>query len=78
MRTSRRTIAAAALIFAMAFGGATAAEAADPIAQAQGEVACGYNYDDCWAKWYDYGFVKNYIVSEIYYSGGGYHFYWWN
>ncbi len=72
MKTSRRMIAAAAMVVAMAFGGATAAHAD------QGEVACGYDYDACWAKWYDYGFVKNYIVGKIYYSGGGYHFYWWN
>ncbi|GAB3932820.1 hypothetical protein GCM10029976_039320 [Kribbella albertanoniae] len=71
-------IAVAAMVVAVACGGATAAHAADPVVESQGEVACGYEYDACWAQWYDYGFVKNYIVSEIYYKGGGYHFYWWN
>src|SRR5690242_16687606 len=75
MRAIRRMGATAALSVAVMCGGAVAADAT---ALAEGEVACGYDYDDCVTQWYDYGFVKNYIVSEIYYSGGGYHFYWWN
>ncbi|MEV6285764.1 hypothetical protein [Kribbella sp. NPDC051770] len=62
-----------------AFGGtATAANAQTTGIQAEGEVSCGYDFDKCHLQWFDYGFVKNYIVSKIYYRGGGYHFYWWN
>ncbi|MFC9690893.1 hypothetical protein ACFTSF_20245 [Kribbella sp. NPDC056951] len=75
MSTGRRMIAVATMVVAVACGGATGAQAG---VQAEGEVSCGYDYDACWAQWYDYGFVKNYIVGEIYYKGGGYHFYWWN
>ncbi|MFK4088419.1 hypothetical protein ACI2LF_30170 [Kribbella sp. NPDC020789] len=74
----RRVIAIAGIAAAVAGIGTTTAAAQPVGTQDQGEVSCGYDYQACWKQWYDYGFVKNYIVGEIYYSGGGYHFYWWN
>jgi hypothetical protein len=71
-------VAIVGMVAATAVGGATAAGAQTTRVQAEGEVACGYDYGECVRQWYDYGFVKNYVVSEIYYRGGGYHFFWWN
>jgi hypothetical protein len=74
-------IAVVGMVVAAVGGGATTASAqstAGPGVLAEGEVACGYDYGTCVNQWYDYGFVKNYIVSKIYYRGGGYYFYWWN
>jgi hypothetical protein len=78
MRPIMRVVATLAVVAAAAGGGATVANAQPVTAQGQGEVACGYDFDSCWAQWYQYGFVKNYIVSKIYYKGGGYHFFWWS
>jgi hypothetical protein len=66
------------VVAAVATGGATVADAQSVGVQGEGEVACGYDYGACVTQWYDYVLVKNYIVSKIYYRGGGYHFYWWN
>ena len=77
MRPITRMVAVLGMVAAMAGGGATAYAQSTGV-QAEGEVACGYDHSACVRQWYDYGFVKNYIVSEIYYRGGGYHFYWWN
>ncbi|TDD22291.1 hypothetical protein E1218_19510 [Kribbella turkmenica] len=85
MRPIARMVAAAGIVVAAAVGSGVTAAHAEPTVgtvsagiQAEGEVACGYDYAACWRQWYEYGFVKNYIVSEIYYRGGGYHFFWWN
>jgi hypothetical protein len=71
-------VAVVGMVAAVAGGGATAAYAQPTGIQGEGEVACGYDHGTCVRQWYDYGFVKNYIVGEIYYKGGGYYFYWWN
>jgi hypothetical protein len=71
-------MAVAGILAATVVGGGSTAYAQSTGIQGEGEVACGYDYGACVRQWYDYGFVKNYIVSEIYYRGGGYHFYWWN
>jgi hypothetical protein len=78
MRRMARAVAVVSMAAVAVVGGTTVAQAQPTGAQAQGEVACGYDFDKCHLQWFDYGFVKNYIVSKIYYSGGGYHFYWWN
>ncbi|MFF1819703.1 hypothetical protein ACFVWG_20555 [Kribbella sp. NPDC058245] len=78
MRPIGRAIAMAGIVAAVTGGGMTAASAQPVGTQSEGEVSCGYVYDACVRQWYDYGFVKNYIVGEIYYRGGGYYFYWWN
>lgn len=71
-------IATGALLAVAVGGGATTAYAQPTTVQGEGEVACGYDYGACVKQWYDYAFVKNYIVTKIYYKGGGYHFYWWS
>ncbi|WP_433004184.1 hypothetical protein [Kribbella sp. CA-294648] len=81
MKPITRTVAALAMVAAVVAGGATTANAQTTTGtgtQAEGQVSCGYDFDKCHLQWYEYGFVKNYIVSKIYYRGGGYHFYWWN
>jgi len=81
MRPIMRMVAVMGMTAAMVGGGATTAAAQSTIGtgiQAEGEVACGYDKAKCVRQWYDYAYVKNYIVSELYYRGGGYHFYWWN
>ncbi|WP_432947193.1 hypothetical protein ACQPXM_10275 [Kribbella sp. CA-253562] len=81
MKPITRMVAVAGMVVAATVGGGTAAHAQSTVStdvQAEGEVACGYDYGMCVRQWYDYGYVKNYIVSKIYYRGGGYHFYWWN
>jgi hypothetical protein len=75
-------VAVVGMVAAAVVGGDATSAYAQPTAgigvQAEGEVACGYDYGTCVRQWYDYAFVKNYVVSEIYYRGGGYHFFWWN
>jgi hypothetical protein len=78
MRSIRRMVAIVGMVAAVAVGGTTVASAQSVGVQGEGEVACGYDYGKCVNQWYDYVLVKNYIVSKIYYRGGGYHFYWWN
>jgi hypothetical protein len=81
MRPITRMVAVVGMLAAVVAGGGTTAYAQSTGSagiQSEGEVACGYDYGTCVRQWYDYGFVKNYIVSKLYYRGGGYHFYWWN
>jgi hypothetical protein len=81
MRSIGRMVAVAGMVAVAVGGGATSAYAQSTVSngvQGEGEVACGYDYGACVTQWYDYVLVKNYIVSKIYYRGGGYHFYWWN
>jgi hypothetical protein len=81
MKPIARLVAVVGMVVAVVAGGGTAASAqttGGTGVQGEGEVACGYDYHACVTKWYDYVLVKNYIVSKIYYRGGGYHFYWWN
>jgi hypothetical protein len=81
MRPITRMVAVVGMLAAAVGGGGTTAYAQSTVStgiQGEGEVACGYDYGTCVRQWYDYGFVKNYIVSKIYYRGGGYHFYWWS
>lgn len=78
MRRMARVVAVASMAAVAVVGGTTVAQAQPTGVQAEGEVSCGYDFDKCHLMWADYGFVKNYIVSKIYYRGGGYHFYWWN
>jgi hypothetical protein len=75
MSTITRLIAAAGLAVTAIVGTTTAAQAQTIGVQSEGEVACGYDYPACVQKWFEYG--ESYIVTHIYYRGGGYHFYWW-
>ena len=78
MKRMARMVAVVGMAGVAVFGGATVAQAQPAGVQAEGEVACGFDFAKCHLQWIEYGFVKNYIVSKIYYRGGGYHFYWWN
>ena len=78
MSTLTRLIAAAGLAVTAVVGTTTAAHAQTTVTtgvQSEGEVACGYDYAKCVQQWFEYG--EKYIVTNIYYRGGGYHFYWW-
>ncbi|MEV8371121.1 hypothetical protein AB0P21_00175 [Kribbella sp. NPDC056861] len=81
MRPVTRMVAVVGLAASALVGGSAVAAAQPAISAgsaADGEIACGYDYDSCVTQWYQYRQSYSHVVSDIYYRSDGYYFYWWS